>query len=148
MTVNRFRFRAYVKAINKLVDVEILHPEYIQDYKGNLYTTYELMQSTGLVDKNGKEIFEGDIIKSDFLGIGIINYSENLKRFTVINPNYADEEDYCSDMTWDDFIEEFNKNQYEVVGNIYENPELLEEFRKKLKEFEKKLEIFMKNLNF
>lgn len=168
MKPNRFNFRVYVKKYNKIYRVCELHTdnEYLtvqicdndntvvfdKDKKINptLFSKneIELMQSTGLVDKNGKEIFESDIIKSDFLGIGIIKYSENLKRFTVINPNYADEEDYCGDMTWDDFIEEFNENQYEVVGNIYENPELLEEFRKKLKEFEKKLEIFMKNLNF
>ena len=156
MKPNRFNFRVLDRE-NKCFSTGLLLTRKgvlkEVDFETGTITTvdqinYEIMQSTGMVDKNGKEIFEGDIIKSDFLGIGIIKYSENLKRFTVINPNYADEEDYCSDMTWDDFVEEFNKNQYEVVGNIYENPELLEEFRKKLKEFEKKLEIFMKNLNF
>lgn len=112
MTTSRFNFRAYIKAINKLVDVEILHPEYIQDYKGNLYITYELIQSTGMVDKNRKEIFEEDIIE-------ISTYKAVIKwedcGFKIKSS--------CCDLALDIIRAE----QCEVLGNIYENKELLGE---------------------
>lgn len=82
-----------------------------------------LMQSTGLFDKNGKEIFEGDIvqfedcyIESDFLYInkGIIEWSQG--RFTVTNRDSVEMEDLLDGEILD----------VTIIGNIYENPELVE----------------------
>ena len=70
-----------------------------------------LMQYTGLKDKNGKEIYEGDI-----LGFEVIR---NFKEITV----------YHFAVTWDfenaGWIQFSPKNKIVVIGNIYENPELL-----------------------
>ena len=87
MTANRFNFRAYILKEKYMVDVEILHPEYILAYDGKAYNlnninnskNYILMQSTGLVDKNGKEIFENCIINNNFLVV-FKNY-----KFILIN---------------------------------------------------------------
>lgn len=87
MTANRFNFRAYILKEKYMVDVEILHPEYILAYDGKTYSldnvnnskNYILMQSTGLVDKNGKEIFENCIINNNFLVV-FKNY-----KFILIN---------------------------------------------------------------
>ncbi|MEE0865539.1 MAG: YopX family protein [Clostridia bacterium] len=77
-----------------------------------------LMQYTGLKDKNGKEIYEGDIVRTHYIGeIGVENDEVIFDRgcFCV---NYS--EDYHP------LLNEVNHCS-EVIGNIYENPELLED---------------------
>jgi uncharacterized phage protein (TIGR01671 family) len=81
----------------------------------------ELMQSTGLKDKNGKEIYEGDIIKSkiSFEGKGIphmgeVVYDKELASFATKN------------LSGNTLICRQQLNTFEVIGNKYENPELIE----------------------
>lgn len=75
-----------------------------------------LMQFTGLKDKNGKEIYEGDILESDNenFATGVVVYDDG--RFAIKKPN-------GKIISYDHTI----WTAYEVIGNIYENPELLEE---------------------
>ena len=87
-----------------------------------------LMQSTGLKDKNGKEIFEGDIVRTTrFLG-----------RADEIGGFYEYEKDYLGVVkvlegswvidTGSDAVDLWSEiDENEVIGNIYENPELLED---------------------
>ena len=83
-----------------------------------------LMQSTGIFDKNGKEIFEGDIIRYN-IDVVDIKRHPTLGFYTVLDGR----EGFFGDgMSIDDFEEdakEFSKTA-EIIGNIYENPELLE----------------------
>ena len=85
---------------------------------------FELMQSTGIFDKNGKEIFEGDIIRYN-IDVVDIKRHPTLGFYTVLDGR----EGFFGDgMSIDDFEEdakEFSKTA-EIIGNIYENPELLE----------------------
>ena len=75
-----------------------------------------LMQFTGLFDKQGVEIYEGDIIKYDFNNL---NY-----RIEFINAEFIARRFYenIEDLYPTEF--DFGK-ECEVLGNIYENPELL-----------------------
>jgi len=98
---------------------------------------YELMQYTGLKDKNGKEIFEGDIIYWEINnGVGIESYtavvkwSENLVE-EGWNQTYKWLVGYTGDYYRGSYDELSTPAAYndalQIIGNIYENPELLEE---------------------
>lgn len=75
-----------------------------------------LMQFCGLHDKNGKEIFEGDIV----LYVGE-NYSSNTPQIIVNRIGY---EFSCEDSI-DKELGDLYGFTLEIIGNIYENPELL-----------------------
>ena len=122
------RFRAWLKKKQEM-DNEIDHISWLED---ELYCigdgiTYMvsaedlvLMQSTGLVDKNGKEIFEGDIL--DYKGRKALvrwhgSYASFIYRFVDELQNRNTE--------WKPLYLAYMK--CEIIGNIYENPELLED---------------------
>lgn len=75
---------------------------------------FELMQSTGLKDKNGVEIYEGDIIKNSYDEIYTVKW---------FDASFYLEEKYNGGFDYHELHFEDNKK---VIGNIYENPELLE----------------------
>ena len=87
----------------------------------------ELMQYTGLKDKNGKEIYEGDIVAFEdsdggyeyqdlVMNTGIVEYGE--LRFYFTNRVAVEMGDF--------YIKDGRCDDIEVIGNIYDNPELLE----------------------
>lgn len=87
-----------------------------------------LMQFTGIHDKNGEEIYEGDVVKTHFAldeeiiqEPFIVGWRENRAMFEGVKYN-PQEEDYL--YRFDLFGEQ--SFVYEVIGNIYENPELLD----------------------
>jgi hypothetical protein len=73
-------------------------------------------QYTGLKDCNGKEIYEGDIVKRFDTDIGVtVEWYEKYACF-----DFKERTSYIFDL-------EYARRWYSVIGNIYENPELLEE---------------------
>lgn len=76
----------------------------------------ELMQYTGLKDKNGKEIYEGDIVSiNDGELTCVVKYKEDDAQFTFYTQEGL--------TTYAPF--HVRKKQCEIIGNLYEHPELM-----------------------
>ena len=89
-----------------------------------------LMQYTGLKDKNGKEIYEGDIVK----GKPEIKYKDATEIYEPLfkiewfdNESAFGFEEITIVGQKERFFYQTSANRYEVIGNIYENPELIKE---------------------
>lgn len=91
----------------------------IVNAKGESIEVVHLSQYTGLKDKNGKKIFEGDIIESKGYE-HLVMYNENLAGFRSVNVKYP--KDLCGiNQQW---INECGKV---VIGNIFDNKELIKQ---------------------
>lgn len=129
---DRFKFRCFNRKTKKMYEVDSLHldskdgewvwahyynPVYDKDLKIQIVQPHAiLMQSTGLKDKNGKLIYEGDII-TDGIDKYVVEWDmdEAYLRF-------------CARANGTRVYYTFEQLlSYEVIGNIYENPELLED---------------------
>ena len=88
------------------------------EYSGSIIDDAILMQSTGLKDKNGKEIFEGDIVKMSKDVYSEPTYYEVVRHR---GGAYRLESKQHGCELW------LRHTDCEAVGNIYENPELLED---------------------
>ena len=98
------KFRIFNKKIKSYIDI---HSSAIMiDELNNLNDNLIVEQFTGLHDNNGKEIYEGDIV-TDGVGKFKIVYDLKLAGYQPYCIFRDDPENYC-----------------EVIGNIYENPEL------------------------
>lgn len=133
--INDFKFRGYDTEYEKMTyfDDEDYLLSYGQILRSKIEWNYDydeeiigyedvnnkiiLMQYTGLKDKNGKEIYEGDIIRIKNSLIEI----EGEVIFDTIDLSFEvyDKENDCKEMLW------YTNEEFEVIGNIYDNPEIL-----------------------
>lgn len=111
--MRKIKFRAWDKENKEMVEVELLGKEVLL-YKNGEWENienYEIMQFTGLYDKNGREIYEGDIVECFNNGNSYVSFRGGVYGLV-------------SDYSFIPFSDVHGKMK--VIGNIYENPELLE----------------------
>lgn len=103
------KFRAYTEISNEVLGMKYDVPHTYND---------TVMQFTGLLDRNGKEIYEADVVISPNYQYDPSNGDDPVELSEV---RFVDGAfiagDYC--------LREFELQDTEVIGNIYENPELL-----------------------
>jgi len=128
----KIEYRAWDKTKKEMLSWELLCVNWsCGALKSNFH--YSVMQYTGLKDKNGKEIYEGDIVKYDK---GYF-YEDNLFEVCFgLYDNGKSYEDYVGGHGYyfkvingwleESDVKEFEDVNVKIIGNIYSNPELLE----------------------
>ena len=111
------KFRAWNKELPQMVSDLSLHGlEFYGDSLNDALRQTTVMQFTGLKDRKGIEIYEGDILSGHEDGIGKVVWSEDSYVYEFLDGNIIP---LAEATTW------FG-NIVEVIGNIYKNPEVLE----------------------
>lgn len=127
---DRFKFRAIIN--NEIKDVYYFYElpnnkdvvficTDFENCKGHYISSNQLVPCTGKKDKNNNLIFEGDIVRFYFDNdeiIAVVEWDDDECRF------YLNTTDFFKDKYVTDY-EIVNQEEYEVIGNIYENPDLL-----------------------
>ena len=122
----KIKFRAWDKCKKRMLEISrinfisnaVFYKEDLQ-HVGNIGDhCCVLMQFTGLTDKNRKEIFEGDIVRTLTKGVYYITYDKG--RFLLFKENFGE-------MARQSLLEYYSQNDLEVIGNIFENPDLLKD---------------------
>lgn len=85
---------------------------------GNNVIPETVGQSTGMTDKNGVKIFEGDITRGKSKSVYVVKYSHHIAGFMTEGTGVLSSSRPCMNYG--------TMNYYEVIGNIHDNPDLME----------------------
>jgi|SRR5690625_1524268 len=142
--MRKIEFRAWDKENKEMAEVELLGKKVllINDGEWENIENFEVMQFTGLYDKNGTPIYEGDIVTGQSFETSMLNHwktgllkhldyeVEFVPEMYVIKYHEASFKIFNSKGRWVAVLNHHVSSMVEdlqVLGNIFENPELLEE---------------------
>lgn len=95
---------------------------YVPEYHNSWMVKAETVgQYTGLKDKNGTRIFEGDIVKYKTIGLNAFGKMEKRETKSIVKYNAPCFSPFETDL-YEDYV---MPEEAEIIGNIYDNPELL-----------------------
>jgi uncharacterized phage protein (TIGR01671 family) len=117
--VREYKFRAWSRLKKYMFEVNAMSQKAVEEMRDGMSFRYAraevvLMQSTGLRDSNGVEIYERDVVR--IKGVrqpGVVTY--NGKEFGLLDSKNK----FYAGYKWEDW-----ERYFEVIGNIFENPEL------------------------
>lgn len=116
--MREIKFRAWKESEKRMLywGELCMSPSSLVDALNRVYL-HAVMQYTGLKDKNDKEIYEGDVVKH-------VLWHDRIENRVVIYDN-----EMCAFLPMGEWCSTFPSlpNHFEIIGNIYENPELIKE---------------------
>jgi uncharacterized phage protein (TIGR01671 family) len=134
------KFRAWDRVEKEMVQVNILnwlYPSGLEVNNSNVSLPYTLMQYTGLKDKNGVEVYEGDLLciktkawncekEKDYWKNEIVWIKCDDLTYTKAYFDLSAKEKWDNGWSYEDWDDKWeNEENIEVIGNIYENPKLI-----------------------
>ena len=119
--MREIKFRAWDKSCNKMRGINGIQDCFSLRSDGICNEDYILMQYTGLKDKNGKEIYEGDVDKHG----NVVGFCEKTASFQFFIYDFPTKEKIACNCFNCEGNFNFTDGDIEITGNIYENQGLL-----------------------